>query len=182
MKTHLSSHIVLTCLITILTASGIIIKNVYSAEHELTIVVTDIATDEVFQCPNLAPPILATFSASAGKDPIRPKGVSTSITSFYKSERGRVDSSVAYYLNITPNNPITIRLHEVPRDIIIDPGQEQDFEAYLITRAWKTKGPVKLRQQFHFVSLEDGEECEFAALTVGREPALRMKVGTSTSF
>ena len=176
MKTHLSGYIILAVIITVLTASGLMTQNVYAAHHALTIVVKDLKTDEEFQCPiPLATPIILNISADAGRKPQHSIGATTSMTIFYRSES--LDVNATYYANIAAYNPLSRPPRRGPRDIIIEPGPSQFFEAYLITRAWRTNEPVELSQQLDFVSLDDGEECEFAAISGGKELALRIRVG-----
>ena len=179
MKTHLSGYIILAVIITVLTASGLMTQNVYAAHHALTIVVKDLKTDEEFQCPiPLATPIILNISADAGRKPQHSIGATTSMTIFYRSEN--IDVNATYYLNIAPHPAVT-HPRGGARDIIIEPGPGQFFEAYLITRAWRTKEPFELRQQLDFVSLEDGEECEFVAISAGNEFSLRFQVGGRSS-
>ncbi len=110
MKTHLSAYIILAGLITILTASGLITKNVYAA-RELTIVIRNLVTDEKFRCPNpLPPPIIVSATPISGKRP--PSQVSISISTVYRSAAGEVTASFAIIDRYSPLPPP----HHIPQN------------------------------------------------------------------
>ena len=168
MKTHLSALIVLTGIITILTASGLSTKNVYAADEfssirEFTIVVKNSETDEEFQCPvSLVPPIIAKVSAGASAKAFRPNGLFVSQTSFYRNfdEYGDVASHdfQTWQTNFRHSARTGTR-----RTFIINPGSDQIFEAFFTFSTSPTFRTRDLSFRLEFEGLIGGDECQIVA-------------------
>jgi hypothetical protein len=164
MKTHLSAHIVLACLITILTASGVITQNVYAARAgEFHVYVKNWQTEEETDCErDLAAPILTTVTVGT-------KAISQSRERTISSHSSYRDVSTGAVEAMETNTwreatRAAVRLpKEVPiMQFVIDPGQDQIFQTFLLFNMNPRSRGSEVDVTMQFLSLNNGDVCQFS--------------------
>ena len=168
MRNQLSAHIILACLITILTASGSITKNVYAAgedsrNDEFAIVVVDTDTGVEVTCPSpLLQPIVVTLFPDAKSRSGQPQTARWSVTQLSLADQAGdiIVQSSDFFSWIDRFGGDERR--RTPLDLVVDPGANQLTKLYIIGGIALRGGKSINYLRIVFSSLANGDECVYA--------------------